>query len=57
MKEKEHQLVTGRRDALKMFGLVSAGLVTGGFRNYSSGHQQIQENIQKPLQGLPPVKI
>jgi hypothetical protein len=31
MKHKENQFVTGRRDALKMFGLGSAALMMGEF--------------------------
>jgi mannonate dehydratase len=32
-------------------------MVTGGFGNISSEQAQIQENIQKPPVGLPPIKI
>ena len=36
MKKNENKLVTGRRDALKMLGLGSAAMITGGFRKVSS---------------------
>jgi mannonate dehydratase len=57
MKTKKNQFTTGRRDAIKMLGLSSAAIITEGFGNISSGHEQQQENLRKPPKGLPPVKI
>jgi hypothetical protein len=57
MKKKEKQLLTGRRDAIKMFGLGSAAIFSGSLGNISSAQAQVQENIQKPPQGLAPIMI
>ncbi|MCJ7449345.1 MAG: bifunctional D-altronate/D-mannonate dehydratase [Bacteroidales bacterium] len=57
MKTTGHQLVTGRRNALKILGLSSAAFLTGGFRNISSAPVQGQESLNKPPTGLPPIKI
>jgi mannonate dehydratase len=58
MKKKDKQITTGRRDALKMLGLGSAAVVTGGFRNITSEEEAVkQDTMQKPPAGLPSVKI
>jgi mannonate dehydratase len=57
MKKTEDQFVTGRRNALKILGLSSAALFTGGLRNISSVQAQMLDNMQKPPVGLAPVKI
>ncbi|MCE5346516.1 MAG: hypothetical protein LLG13_09545 [Bacteroidales bacterium] len=57
MKTTEDHLVTGRRNALKILGLGSAALFTGGFRDVSSAHSITQDTLQKPPVGLSPVKI
>jgi mannonate dehydratase len=57
MKPEEKHLDTGRRNVLKMLGLSSAALLSGGFGNLSSAQAKVQDNMQKPPVGLPPVKI
>lgn len=57
MKKINNQLDNGRRNALKMLGLGSAALLTGGFRNGSTVQAQIPGNLMKPPVGLPPIKI
>jgi mannonate dehydratase len=57
MKTPKHQLVTGRRNALKILGLSSAAVLSGGLNNILSGQAQQQQNLQNPPAGLPPVKI
>jgi mannonate dehydratase len=56
MKTKD-KLVTGRREALKMLGISSAALATGGFGNVSAADTGPQAASQKPPAGLPPLKI
>jgi mannonate dehydratase len=49
-------VMTDRRNALKIFGIASAGLITGNlYKNIPE--LQKQEILQKPLTGLPPLKI
>ncbi len=53
----KNQLNNSRRNALKMMGLGSAALLAGGFRNTISAQTPVQNNLQKPPVGLPPLKI
>jgi mannonate dehydratase len=57
MKSKEKKLNTNRRDALKILGLGSASLFTGGLGNVASAQTGALASMQKPPAGLPPVKI
>jgi mannonate dehydratase len=57
MKAIENKLLTGRRDVLKLLGLSSAALISGGFGNISSAQAKVMDNMQKAPAGLPPVKI
>jgi len=51
------KLNISRRNTLKMMGLGSAALLAGGFRNTISAQTPVQNNLQKPPVGLPPLKI
>lgn len=57
MKNSKHQTDNGRRNALKMMGLGSAAFLTGGLGNFSPAYAQVQDNLNKPPVGLPPIKI
>ena len=57
MKTKGNNLNTNRRDALKILGLGSAALFTGGLVNDASAQTGTMASMQKPPAGLPPVKI
>ncbi len=57
MKNSKHQTDNGRRNALKMMGLGSAAFLTGGLGNLSPAQASVQENLNKPPAGLPPIKI
>jgi len=57
MKEKEDKLVTDRRDALKILGLGSIGILAGGLGNISTAQTNSLESSKNPLAGLPPIKI
>lgn len=57
MKSKEKKLNTNRRDALKILGLGSAALFTGGLGNVAFAQTGTQASMQKPPAGLPPIKI
>jgi mannonate dehydratase len=46
-----------RRNTLKMMGLGSAALITRGFRDLAKGQSPVQDNVNKPPVGLPPIKI
>jgi mannonate dehydratase len=55
--QKKELLITGRRNALKMLGLGSAALFTGGFKNELSAKSPVKDNLRTPPAGLPPLKI
>ena len=57
MKKPEKQSVTGRRDALKMMGLGSAGIVTGNLADMAPAWANKVEKMNPPSKGLPPIKI
>jgi mannonate dehydratase len=57
MRSKEDKINTGRRNALKILGLGSAALFTGGLGNISSAQTGQQQQMNKGPAGLPPIKI
>ena len=57
MKKTDDQLVTGRRNALKMLGLMSAGVFTGNMVGPSNLNANPAVNSTDPINGLPPLKI
>jgi mannonate dehydratase len=58
MKTSGDKTNSGRRNALKILGLGSAAIFTGGFGNTSMAQQvQEKEKIKRALNGLPSVKI
>ncbi len=56
MKRSAEKSLTGRRDALKMLGLGSAGILAGGWGNSSSAALR-REAGKNSLKGLPPLTI
>lgn len=57
MHETKKHKTTGRRDALKILGLGSAAGLLGVLGDVSLAQAQRMEDLQKPPQGLPPVKV
>jgi len=57
MESKEDKINTGRRNALKILGLGSAAMFTGGLGNISSAQTVQQQQLNKAPAGLPPIKI
>lgn len=52
-----NRLVTGRRDALKILGLGSTALLSGGLYNTAFAQVQKNGNLMSPPVGLPTLKI
>ena len=50
-------MISDRRDILKVLGLSTAAVLTSGFRSLSSGTEQLNIEMQKPPVGMPAVKI